>query len=623
MLSIGSERRPETRGTPMQIFDAAHRRPSRALLALTIVASALVAGMAAPAAAAPPDPVVVPAAPAAFCVPEWEVPGPCLEIPVGGNVMRDVDVHLVFWLPPGHSFAPGVPNGDAQYMATVERLFEDLSGSELYNVLMQYPGRHGYTPNRITLAGTHVETRPFPRTPLLDTDIEAEITHAVGAAGWTPDVVDRLHNLYLVYTPAGVQACLDEPGEPWCSGTQFEAYHDRYTLPVNGPNCTEPGQCATLKYAYMPTLGAGSSPPYPNGAFVDPVLSVTWHELAESVTDPYGSGWQNASSHPNAQGFFRQVGDLCNPGFMPDGHGPRGADGGNVTLNGDRYLLQRVYSNAAQGCTHAFHGQFLHFDALPAATTASPPFTVTAEATSLLPVMLGASGPCSVSGAVVTVTGVGTCTITASQAGDRSTGGFYHPATPVSRSFPVTYAPVSVTTTAVPAGRVGTPYSTTLAATPGVGPYSWTKQSGTLPPGVSITAGGVLTGTPTTPGTYNFVVQVTDSHSPAGTATKAFSITVTNPAFHIVTASLPDGTLGAPYSATLVAANGVPPYKWKKLSKLPTGLKLNPQTGVISGTPKKARGTFAVTVQARYKTKAPKQPAVWHTASRTLSITVR
>jgi hypothetical protein len=101
-------------------------------------------------------------------------------------------------------------------------------------------------------------------------------------------------------------------------------------------------------------------------------------------------------------------------------------------------------------------------------------------------------------------------------------------------------------------------------------------------------------------------------------------ITVIQPlpsGFRITTASLPNGSFGVAYSATLTAADGIAPYKWKKVTKPPKGLKLNATTGVISGTPK-LRGTFSFTVQARYKTKALKQPAVWHTASRVLSITV-
>ncbi len=92
--------------------------------------------------------------------------------------------------------------------------------------------------------------------------------------------------------------------------------------------------------------------------------------------------------------------------------------------------------------------------------------------------------------------------------------------------------------------------------------------------------------------------------------------------FRITTTSLPNGHLGAAYAKTLTAAGGVAPYKWKKLTKLPKGLKLNTKTGLISGTPKKQKGTFTVTVQAGYKTKVKHQRAVKHNAFKTFTIVV-
>ncbi len=92
--------------------------------------------------------------------------------------------------------------------------------------------------------------------------------------------------------------------------------------------------------------------------------------------------------------------------------------------------------------------------------------------------------------------------------------------------------------------------------------------------------------------------------------------------FRITTATLPAGTLGHTYNAALAQANGVAPVKWKRIGKLPTGLKLNASSGVISGVPKKKTGTFTFTVQATYKTKTKGHPAVKHTASRVLSIAV-
>jgi hypothetical protein len=92
--------------------------------------------------------------------------------------------------------------------------------------------------------------------------------------------------------------------------------------------------------------------------------------------------------------------------------------------------------------------------------------------------------------------------------------------------------------------------------------------------------------------------------------------------FRVVTTTLPEAALGRPYSTALAAAGGSAPYKWKKLSKLPKGLELRAKTGVISGTPKRT-GTFSLSVEVRYKTKAKHQRAVWHTATEVLSLHVR
>jgi Putative Ig domain len=64
----------------------------------------------------------------------------------------------------------------------------------------------------------------------------------------------------------------------------------------------------------------------------------------------------------------------------------------------------------------------------------------------------------------------------------------------------------------------------------------------------------------------------------------------------VTTTALPAATLGQAYSAALAATGGVPPYTWAVTAgALPTGLSLNPATGVISGTPA-VPGTGAFTV---------------------------
>jgi len=87
--------------------------------------------------------------------------------------------------------------------------------------------------------------------------------------------------------------------------------------------------------------------------------------------------------------------------------------------------------------------------------------------------------------------------------------------------------PVKVTTaSALPAATVGVAYSVTLGAKGGTPPYSWSLASGTLPAGLSLSKAGVISGTPTSRGTFTFTVKVTDASSPVQTAKKALSLAV-------------------------------------------------------------------------------------------------
>jgi len=180
--------------------------------------------------------------------------------------------------------------------------------------------------------------------------------------------------------------------------------------------------------------------------------------------------------------------------------------------------------------------------------------------------------------------------------------------------------PPSVTTASLPNGQVGTAYATTnLAATGGVTPYtwSWTAQAGSqLPPGLSVSSAGAVSGTPTAFGTFNVTVKVTDANNLTATANLSIKI---NPAPVVITsASLPNGVVNTLYSATLNATGGAPPITWSWVaqagSSLPPGLVLAP-TGSISGTPT-ATGTFNVTVTATDSS----TPAL--TASKNFSITI-
>ncbi len=86
--------------------------------------------------------------------------------------------------------------------------------------------------------------------------------------------------------------------------------------------------------------------------------------------------------------------------------------------------------------------------------------------------------------------------------------------------------PVQITTTSVPAGQVSVAYSTTLQAREGTTPYIWSISSGSLPAGLTLSAGGTISGTPTATGSSSFTVKVTDSGSPTTSATASFSVII-------------------------------------------------------------------------------------------------
>src|ERR1022692_1927618 len=143
-------------------------------------------------------------------------------------------------------------------------------------------------------------------------------------------------------------------------------------------------------------------------------------------------------------------------------------------------------------------------------------------------------------------------------------------------------------------GQVGTPYSSTLAASGGCMPYTFSIISGSLPPGLTLnTNTGAITGTPTQAGSFPYVAQVTDcAGRTADTSNLNCVITILDLACAGGT-----GQVGVPYSSALVASGGNTPYTFSIISgSLPPGLTLDTTTGAITGTPTTA-GPFPYVAQ--------------------------
>ena len=126
-------------------------------------------------------------------------------------------------------------------------------------------------------------------------------------------------------------------------------------------------------------------------------------------------------------------------------------------------------------------------------------------------------------------------------------------------------------------------------------PITWTKTSGDLPTGLTMTSTGYIYGDPTVAGTSNFTVRAKNSF---GSVSKNFSIIVTD-GVGITTKEF-SGMVGTNFNETLKTnlGSGV---TWTANGELPYGLSLNSSTGVIKGKPT-LEGTYTVSFTAKNST---------------------
>jgi hypothetical protein len=218
------------------------------------------------------------------------------------------------------------------------------------------------------------------------------------------------------------------------------------------------------------------------------------------------------------------------------------------------------------------------------ASGGAPPYTWSVTAGSL-PVGLSLSSAGVLSG---TPNASGTSNFTVQVTDNASKTG--------SKAFALTVnaSPSITTTSPLTSGDVGTAYSQTFAVSGGTAPFTWSLSVGTLPPGLTLSSAGVLSGTPTTAGTSNFTIKVADVAG--GSASKAFALTI-NAALSITTTSpLLAGDVGIAYSRTFAASGGTAPLTWTvSTGTLPAGLSLS-SAGSLTGSPTTA-GTSNFTIK--------------------------
>lgn len=151
---------------------------------------------------------------------------------------------------------------------------------------------------------------------------------------------------------------------------------------------------------------------------------------------------------------------------------------------------------------------------------------------------------------------------------------------------------IFVTTEGLPNATEGVFYSQQLTQT-GASIASWDVQSGSLPPGLSLSTSGSISGTPSGSGTYNFTVRASESGKTPGTAFLSIDV-IGGSGLRVTTTSLPSAIVGVPYTAQLTAAGGTAPYAFNIIQGKPEWMAIT-SAGAISGTPTET-GSYSLMV---------------------------
>lgn len=287
----------------------------------------------------------------------------------GGGVMNHgVEVHLIFWAPPGYAFQNS-PNGEPTpgYKGMIEQFFTDVAADSvapvasdcsttdpsaecnIFSTLTQYgaqtgpdsaaPGDYEIHFSRTNPDDVIDDTTAYPtddctspqqtKACILDSTVQSEVDSVASAHGNGRG----LTNLWYVFTPPDVDECISAGV---CETNAFGGYHSLANVPGGG---------GLTIYAYtgdpiVETKRVDNPGNDPEGnPDAEAAVDIAAHETNEAMTDPEGVGWMDPNGNEDA--------DKCENG--PQFGTPLGfaSDGSpyNQVINGHQYLIQEIWSN--------------------------------------------------------------------------------------------------------------------------------------------------------------------------------------------------------------------------------------------------------------------------------------
>ncbi|UGQ35176.1 putative Ig domain-containing protein [Janthinobacterium sp. PLB04] len=313
------------------------------------------------------------------------------------------------------------------------------------------------------------------------------------------------------------------------------------------------------------------------------------------------------------------TGGTATYGFVASGTVPAGLTlAANGTLSGTpstvgAYNFTVTATDSSTGASAPFTGTHTYSGTVaPGAPVAGNTSATVAYGSGATVIPLNLSGGAPTSVAVASVPSNGTATANGTSISYTPTAGFggndsftYTASNGVGTStaatVTITVSPPTVTLapTSVAAAKVGTAYSQTVTASGGKDTYTYEiLAGGTLPAGVSLSSGGILSGTPTAAGTFNFTVRAKDSSTGSGPyyGSQAYTLTVAAPTIVVAPTALSAMVVGVAFNESITATGGTATYGFVASGTVPAGLTLA-ANGTLSGTPTTA-GAYNFTVTA-------------------------